>query len=305
MMSRPTLAELRARVHKDRHREIGNWLARRVARPSAVYGTWLAVRLGLSAHQVTLAALIANVAAAVSLGLGTRAGFVAGVLLAHLAFWLDHVDGQVARWRRTASLDGVYFDYLMHHVAALCLGFGLGYGLAARTGDPRWAAAGFAIALGWTVLSLHNDCRYKAFFQRLKRDSSTYRVAGGSGGRPAPPAPWPRRGIAALTWPALKLCEPHVVLIEISCLAILAIVAPDLWLVTWRFYLRLGAIAVPLLALARSARAIARDAVEQEFSRWFQPETSEALDESAAVDAFASARVARPVVTRGSRRVRS
>ena len=36
----PTLAELRARVHKERHREIGNWLARRVARPTAVYGTW-------------------------------------------------------------------------------------------------------------------------------------------------------------------------------------------------------------------------------------------------------------------------
>ena len=31
--ARPTVAELRARVQKDRHREIGNWLARRV-RPS-------------------------------------------------------------------------------------------------------------------------------------------------------------------------------------------------------------------------------------------------------------------------------
>ena len=37
--------------------EIGNWLARRVARPTAVYGCWLAIRLGLTAHQVTLAAL--------------------------------------------------------------------------------------------------------------------------------------------------------------------------------------------------------------------------------------------------------
>src|SRR5262245_11141897 len=133
--ARPTLDELRSRVQKDRHREIGNWLARQVARPSAIYGTWLAVRWGLSAHQVTLTALSASGAAAVALATGSRAGFVAGVALAHLAFWLDHVDGQVARWRGTASLDGVYFDYLMHHVANLGLGFGLGYGLAARTGD--------------------------------------------------------------------------------------------------------------------------------------------------------------------------
>src|SRR5947208_486984 len=57
--SYPTLAELRLTAQKGRHREIGNWLARRVARPSAIYGTWLVVRLGLSAHQVTLAALAA------------------------------------------------------------------------------------------------------------------------------------------------------------------------------------------------------------------------------------------------------
>ena len=63
----PTLAELRARVHKGRHREIGNWLARRVARPSAVYGTWAAVRLGLSAHQVTLGAPLASLGSAVAI----------------------------------------------------------------------------------------------------------------------------------------------------------------------------------------------------------------------------------------------
>ena len=53
---RPTLAELRMRAQKRKHREIGNFLARRYARPTAIYGTWLAVRLGLSAHQITLAA---------------------------------------------------------------------------------------------------------------------------------------------------------------------------------------------------------------------------------------------------------
>src|SRR5581483_9842674 len=115
MTERPTLAELRARVHKDRHREIGNWLARRWARPTAVYGTWLAIRLGLSAHQVTLAAMAAGLGGALAVGTGTRAGFVAGAALSLLAFWLDRVDGQVARWRGTAGLDGVYLDYLMHH----------------------------------------------------------------------------------------------------------------------------------------------------------------------------------------------
>jgi hypothetical protein len=271
MKDHPTLAELRARVQKDRHREIGNWLARRVARPTAVFGTWMAVRLGFSAHQVTLAALLTNGAAALAIATGSRAGFLLGVALAHLAFWLDHVDGQVARWRGTASLDGVYLDYLMHHAASLGLGFGLGYGLAGRTGDPRWAAAGFAIALGWAGLALHNDCRYKAFFQRLKREAGVFRVEGGRGGRPAPPAPWPRRGCAALTWPAVKACEPHIVLIGLTGLALLAMVAPACWLALWRGVVRLMALLAPALALGRAAQAVIRGSAESEFALWFQP----------------------------------
>jgi hypothetical protein len=268
---RPTLAALRMRVHKDRHREIGNWLARRVGRPSAVYGTWLAVRLGVSAHQVTVAALIASAGSAMAIGSGTRGGFVAGVALAHLAFWLDHVDGQVARWRGSASLDGVYLDYLMHHAIALGQGFALGYGLAARTGDLRWAAAGFAVAIGWLFLGLHNDCRYKATFQRLKRETRSFRVDGGAGGRPLPPARWPRTGRGFVTWPAYKVCEPHVVLVGLTGLAAISLASAAAWLALWKFALLGMAGLAPILAIGRVARSVARGRVEEEFRNWFDP----------------------------------
>jgi hypothetical protein len=275
---RPTLEELRARVHKDRHREIGNWLARHWARPTAVYGTWLAVRLGLTARQVTLTALVTSLASAAAIGTGTPGGFVAGVVLGHLAFWLDRVDGQVARWRGSASLEGVYLDYLMHHAANLALGYALGHGLAVRTGDPRWSVAGFAVALGWAGLSLHNDCRYKAFFQRLKRESRAFRVEGGSGDRPAPPASWPSRGRGVFTWPAYKACEPHAVLLGLTGLAAAAIVAPGLWIVLWRSGTVMMAALAPLLAFARAARAISGSSVEDEFDRWFRPLDCQAGD---------------------------
>ena len=267
----PTLAELREVVQKQRHREIGNWLARRIARPTAVYGTWLAVRLGLSANQVTLASLGASLAGAAAIGSGSRLGFVAGTALLHLGFWLDHVDGQVARWRRTASLNGVYLDYLMHHAVNLALGFALGFGLAIRSGNPLWSVAGFAIAAGWGMLSLHNDCRYKAFFQRLKSVAGSYRVDGGSGGRPAPPAPWPRRGLGMLTWPAYKLCEPHAVLLWVTVLAVIGVLSPSFWRICWQVAVGGMALLGPLLAAARIARAVARGTVEGEFDRWFRP----------------------------------
>lgn len=280
MRDRPTLAELRIRVHKGRHREIGNWLARHWARPTAVYGTWLAVRLGMSAHQVTILSLLASLGGAVGIGTGNRWGFVAGTAQLFLGFWLDRVDGQVARWRRTESLDGVYFDYLMHHATNLALGFALGYGLAARTGELGWTIAGFFIAAGWCGLSLHNDCRYKAFFQRLKRSPDTYLVHGGAGGRPSPPAPWPRRWPGIVAWPSYKLCEGHVVLGCLGVLALMAIVVPTVWLRGWQGYLLLLAALAPSLSIARSARAICANSAEIEFAAWFQkPREDEMADE--------------------------
>jgi hypothetical protein len=267
----PTIAQLRARVQKDRHREIGNWLARRAARPTAVYGCWLAIRLGLTAHQVTLIALGSWLLAALAIGTGDRFLFVIGVALVQLGFWLDHVDGQVARWRGTACLDGVYLDYLMHHAANLTLGFALGFGLAVRSGDLRWAIAGFAIGAGCAGLSLHNDCRYKAFFQRLKSTSHSYRVDGGSGGSPQPPAPWPRRGLAALTWPAFKACEFHIITLMLAALGLLALSSPKIWIGAWQALVLFLAFTAPLLAIGRTARAVTVSAAEREFARWFQP----------------------------------
>lgn len=268
---RPTLGALRQTVQKGRHREIGNWLARRWARPTAVHGTWLAVRLGLSAHQVTALALAAGLGGALAIGTGTRWGFVGGVLLMFLSFWLDHVDGQVARWRQTSGLSGVYLDYLMHHALAMCLGFALGFGLSLEMGQPRWSVAGFAVAMGWTFLSLHNDCRYKAFFQRLKLAGRTYRVDGGSGGRPEPPRGWPRRGLGVLSWPLLKLCEAHVVLICLAMLAVLMVAWPETGSVALRLYVGGMAVVAPVLAAGRLARATCGGAAEKEFERWFQP----------------------------------
>ena len=295
---RPSLAELRATVQKQKHREIGNWLARRVARPTAVYGSWVAVRLGCSAHQVTLAALAAGLGGAIAIGTGSRAGFMLGLALAHLGFWLDHVDGQVARWRGTACLDGVYLDYVMHHVGNLSLGFGLGFGLASRSGQPAWALAGFAIAGGWALLSLHNDCRYKAFFQRLKSASGTYLVAGGGGGRPSPPASWPKRGIGLWSWPLYKVCEPHVVLITITGLAVLAGLRPSLWLSCWQTGVLVMAVLAPLLGAARIARSVTSGTAEAEFARWFRPVDARALGTEATLpfsDRPLDSRVARVV----------
>jgi hypothetical protein len=267
----PTIAELSARAQKGRHREVGNWLARRIARPTAIYGCWLAVRLGLSAHEVTGAAWLCSLAGAAAIGTGDRVMFLLGVLLAHLAFWLDHVDGQVARWSSTAGLDGVYLDYMMHHACNLAMGFGLGHGIAAQTGELYWTVAGFLTGGGWMLLGLHNDCRYKAFFQRLKSARGSFRVDGARGRLTGAPGVQSRRIATAFYWPLYKACEPHVVLLLLTALAALAALAPSLWFGAWRAAVCAFAVLAPVLGIARMIRAVREHAVESEFGWWFIP----------------------------------
>ena len=89
-----------------------------------------------------------------------------------------------------------------------------------------------------------------------------------------------------MTWPAYKACEPHVVLIGLTVLAIVAVFSPWAWLGSWRLVVLGMAILAPALAVARVGRAIARKSVETEFDRWFHKSTAR----SVGLEAFARLR---------------
>ncbi len=74
-----------------------------------------------------------------------------------------------------------------------------------------------------------------------------------------------------LSWPLYKLCEPHVVLMLITGLAVLAVLRPQLWLDCWQAGVLLTAMLAPLLGAARIARSVTRGSAEAEFVRWFRP----------------------------------
>jgi phosphatidylglycerophosphate synthase len=165
----PTLRELESVCQKPRWREVGSLLARRGARPAALYLTWLVVRWPVSANAVTALALVVGCVAAFLFAQPQPAAFVAGVVALHVWYLLDHVDGQVARYRRTESVTGLYFDFMMHHVVHPACAFALGYGVACRTGELTWTLAGAGFAIGLMLLAVSNDCRYKAYFALSRR----------------------------------------------------------------------------------------------------------------------------------------
>jgi len=268
-MSIPKLDELSRRCQKPDSTRIGNWMARRITRPLALRVTRVVLPLGVSAHAVTLSAWAAGLAAAFSFGWGSIGGWLLGAALLQLWYLLDHVDGQLARYRGAESLDGAALDYLMHHTLNLLLPVGVGWGFAGG-GHSIWLLAGLAWGTGSLLIGLVNDARYKSFIKRLKRLRGELRVIGGGGGRPVPPKPLPLHPKAALAWCVRKFCEPHFVMNALTLLAILQWLLADPSLFIGRVYLAGMAFLAVAAAAAVIIRSLRRGAAEEEFAAWFQ-----------------------------------
>jgi hypothetical protein len=246
-------------------------MARRVSRPLALRVTWLILPLGISAHAVTLTAWGVGLAAAAAFAWGNVAGWLLAACLLQLWYLFDHVDGQLARYRATASLDGAALDYLMHHTVNLLVPVGIGWGLAACHLEPLWLAGGLIWGVAQLSLGLSNDVRYKAFIQRLKRVHGELRVVGGGGGRPVAPASPPRHLLLAAAWAARKACEPHVLLNVLTLLATCQWMLGDGGLLAARIHLAAMVLASTCVAAWTILRSVQSAAAEHEFTAWYRP----------------------------------
>ncbi len=269
-MRRIPLAELERRCQKPDHRRIGNWMARRITRPAALRITRIVAPWGVSANAATLAAWGCGAAAAAAFGWGTVWGWLAGAALLQLWYLLDHVDGQLARLRGTASLDGVQLDHLMHHTVNLLVPLGVGFGLFAQSAEPLWLLGGLVWGVSLLLISLQHDARYKAFVRRLKRVRGELRVCGGGGARPAPQPPIPRTPLRLAAWTARKTCETHVIMNVLSLLALAQLALCDAQLLAGRVYLVIMALVGAATAAGTIVRSHRRQSAEQEFAAWYR-----------------------------------
>jgi hypothetical protein len=95
---------------------------------------------------VTLVSLAVGIAAAAAFATGHRPGLVAGAILLQIAFTLDCVDGQLARYSRQFSKLGAWLDSVFDRTKEYLVFAGLAIG-ASRAGDPLWLLAGATLTL--------------------------------------------------------------------------------------------------------------------------------------------------------------
>lgn len=107
-----------------------------------------AARRGLHPDQVTVASLLVGLVAAAAFALGTLPGMVAGAVLLQVAFMLDCVDGQLARYTRRFTVRGAWLDSVSDRAKEYAVLAGLALGGVRTDGDETvWLLAGAALAL--------------------------------------------------------------------------------------------------------------------------------------------------------------
>lgn len=120
-----------------------------VHRRLSIYVTWALLHTSITPNQVTGLMMLAGVAGAALLVPHSVAANLAAFVVLYLAFLLDKVDGEIARYRRVSSVKGLMLDRL-HHLVVEPLIF-----LAAAWHDwsesrvlAAWMAAWVIVAVG-------------------------------------------------------------------------------------------------------------------------------------------------------------
>ena len=264
------LSELNRICQKPRYREVGNWMVRHLLRDAALPVTWLLLHTPVTANQVTLASLFVGLAGISLFAFPSSGMFLSGVLLLQLWYYLDHVDGQIARYRKTACLSGRFFDFLTHHLIHGVIPFSLGVCVFEKTGEFIFVIWGFAGSVTLMIFNLINDTKYKTFFEAMKEKSSVSFLPRKE--KSKPPLEQPGEGTGRRIFSILhKMVEIHVMM---NLLTLAALVQYGFgWHLDFRFlFLVFYGIILPLITGVKCCYLIGQRKIDQEYHDSFQTE---------------------------------
>ena len=229
----PDVATLRAICHREKlARDRRPWYA--ASRRLSIYVTWLLVHTGVTANQITLLSVLLALSGAILIGTSPPWLSLCGASALLAYHLLDKVDGDIARFRRTFSIVGVYLDEVGHGLAFAGVFLGLGLHLAWGAHTPGQAilllGASSLGAVSMVLARLHKSAGFLLFSQYVLAQPGLLSQPGPAGsphplsreaahrsrrGEPTPGG-WAVRGLIALRDTVLMLADFVTVLVLVA-----------------------------------------------------------------------------------------
>lgn len=263
-----SLKELNQLCQKPDYKKTGNWYVRTILRDVALPATWLLLHTSITANQVTLVSLAISFLGMCFFAIPGPGPFLTGVLLLQLWYYLDHVDGQIARYRKTASLTGRFLDFLTHHAVHVALFFTLGFYCYAVTASSFFIVWCFLSALAILTFNVMHDVKYKTFFERIEILRLSREIVLKQRGNCPLKTPITRTGSVKRIFSILhKLCEIHVMM---NILTLAALIQMFLSALDLRFILFiLYGLLAPIIAVVKLVYILTNKQIDKEFNEIF------------------------------------
>ena len=109
--------------------------------------TWVAVKIGATPNQVTIASFGIGLYAAYLFAQGDTWSLIAGAILLQVSIIVDCVDGELARYTRKFSELGAWLDAITDRVKEYAVFLGLAYGAFVHHGQNLWLLAAIMMAI--------------------------------------------------------------------------------------------------------------------------------------------------------------
>ena len=110
-------------------KENDNWYGRYFVRKISIYITKLLLKTEVTPNQISGLSILIGIIAGIFFVFGNYWYTLVGALLLLLSNIVDCVDGEIARYRKSASVAGKYIeslnDYIVHPFIFVCISFGL------------------------------------------------------------------------------------------------------------------------------------------------------------------------------------
>lgn len=248
-------------------------MVRTFLRDLAVPMTWLLLHTPISANQVTIAATIVGMIACSIIAIPGTSYFFSACLLLQFWYYLDHVDGQIARYRKQSSLSGRFFDFIMHHLIHHMLILGISLYAYQIEGTIFSLCLGMMMSVLISIFNLSYDAEAKTFLEKLLSDSSEKPLKINpqnlADQKEASHSNHSKNKFKFLYSLIHKSCEIHVMMNLLTLFSILELfkIGDFSWrLLTWKIYLVL----IPILTLTKLYHVIQNKKIDERFNHYFQ-----------------------------------
>ena len=145
------------------------WWSSFVTAPLAIAINFIVVDIKwLTPNLITLFSFITAIISALFIIAGGIENFIIAAVLIHLSHVLDCMDGQMARYRKTISHSGSYFDKLTDQIQVTIWFGAVGYAAYAQTQNTLPVFLAF---IGVAFYSLRGYAKYVTIYTEMSRDN--------------------------------------------------------------------------------------------------------------------------------------